>query len=78
MSEGIGDLTGKPLKLDTIKKAWPTLTFGNDPIASSLVTGAQHAEAVGLLDKVDLNGLYDLKLLNEVLKANGQQTVEQP
>jgi NitT/TauT family transport system substrate-binding protein len=78
VSAGIGDLTGKPLKLDTIKKAWPTLTFGNDPIASSLQTGAQHAEEVGLLDKVDLNGLYDLKLLNEVLKANGQQTVEQP
>jgi NitT/TauT family transport system substrate-binding protein len=78
VSTEIGKLTGKPLKLDVIKKAWPSLSFLNDPIASSLTTGAQHAEDVGLLDKVDLNGLYDLKLLNEVLKAKGETAVTQP
>ncbi|TQS43720.1 ABC transporter substrate-binding protein [Cryptosporangium phraense] len=78
VSDQIGKLTGKPLKLDTIKKAWPTLEFLNDPIASSLTTGAEHAEEVGLLDKVDLKGLYDLKLLNEVLKEKGESSVTQP
>lgn len=78
VSEQIGKLSGKPLKLDVIKKAWPTLSFLNDPIASSLLTGAKHAEEVGLLDKVDLDGLYDLKLLNEVLKAKGETAVTQP
>lgn len=77
VSEQIGKLTGKPLKLDTIKKAWSTLEFLNDPIASSLVAGAKHAEEIGLLKKVDLTGLYDLKLLNEVLKAKGQTAVTQ-
>ncbi|MFI5955714.1 ABC transporter substrate-binding protein [Cryptosporangium sp. NPDC051539] len=78
VSDQIGKLTGKPLKLDLIKKAWPTLEFLNDPIASSLTAGAQHAEEVGLLDKVDLKGLYDLKLLNEVLKEKGETSVTQP
>ena len=78
VSDEIGKLTGKALKLDLIKKAWPSLTFLNDPIASSLTTGAEHAVEVGLLKKPDLKGLYDLKLLNEVLKANGETAVTQP
>jgi NitT/TauT family transport system substrate-binding protein len=78
ISEQIGKLTGKPLKLDIIQKAWTSLSFLNDPIASSLITGAKHAEEVGLLDKVDLDGLYDLKVLNEVLKAKGETAVTQP
>ena len=78
VSTEIGKLTGKALKLDLIKKAWPSLTFLNDPIASSLTTGAEHAVDVGLLKKPDLKGLYDLKLLNEVLKAKGETAVTQP
>jgi NitT/TauT family transport system substrate-binding protein len=39
---------------------------------------AAKAEAVGLLDSVDLNGIYDLGPLNEVLKAAGKPEVEGP
>ncbi|HEV2087404.1 MAG TPA: ABC transporter substrate-binding protein, partial [Cryptosporangiaceae bacterium] len=79
VSVGIGKLTGKPLELAIIEKAWPTLTFLNDPIASSLVTGAEHAEELGLLEPADdLAGLYDLKLLNQVLAARGDPTVPRP
>ncbi len=76
ISDHIGKLSGKPLDLKIIKSAWPTLTFLNDPIASSLKTGADHATEIGLLEKVDLNGIYDLKLLNEVLEAQGQPEVK--
>jgi NitT/TauT family transport system substrate-binding protein len=69
ISTYIGELTGKPLDVKLIKSAWPTLEFLNDPIASSLKSGADHAVEVGLLDKPKLDGLYDLTLLNEVLKA---------
>jgi NitT/TauT family transport system substrate-binding protein len=69
------DLTGKPLKPQVLDSAFKNITFTNDPIASSLLSSADHAEKVGLLDPVDLNGIYDLTILNEVLAAKGQQAV---
>ncbi|GII95621.1 ABC transporter substrate-binding protein [Sinosporangium siamense] len=68
-------LTGKPLKADVLDAAFKNITFTNDPIASSLVGSADHAVKVGLLEPVDLNGIYDLKVLNEILTAKGQQGV---
>ncbi|MEU0079917.1 ABC transporter substrate-binding protein [Micromonospora tulbaghiae] len=78
ISDHIGKITGKPLDLKLIKQAWPTLEFTNDPIPSSLKAGLDHAVAVGLTQPVDLNGLYDLNYLNEVLKAQGKAEVSQP
>jgi NitT/TauT family transport system substrate-binding protein len=75
----IGKLTGKPLDPKLVAQAWKTLTFTDDPLPETLITGAEHATDVGLLDKVDnLQGIYDLKLLNEVLKAKGLPEVKQP
>jgi NitT/TauT family transport system substrate-binding protein len=68
-------LTGKPLKSDTIKAAWKNLTFTVDPISSSLHESAKHAEDLGLLDPVDLKGIYDLAPLNKVLGDLGKSTV---
>jgi NitT/TauT family transport system substrate-binding protein len=78
ISTHIGKLTGKPLDIKLIQQAWPALTFTNDPIASSLKTGLDHAVAVGLTEPVDLNGLYELKYLNEALKSAGEPEVTQP
>ena len=74
---GIGKLTSKPLADDTISGAWQHLEFTLDPIASSLQVSAEHAEAAGLLDPVDLAspGIYDLTLLNEVLAARSEAAV---
>ncbi len=68
-------LTGKALKQDALDATFKDVTFTDDPIASSLRTSAQHAEQVGLLDHVDLNGIYDLGPLNAVLKAAGKPEV---
>lgn len=70
-------LTGKPLKQAALDATFKNVTFTNDPIASSLRTSAQHAEQVGLLDHVDLKGIYDLGPLNDVLKAEGEQAVSE-
>jgi NitT/TauT family transport system substrate-binding protein len=78
VAESIGKLTGKPLKADLVAAAWRSLTFTNDPVPSSLLEGAKHAQAVGLLQEANLGGLYDLKLLNEVLAAKGEPKVAQP
>ena len=69
---------GKPLKPEVIDSAWANLTFTDDPIASSLIGSAEDAVAVGLLDPVDnLEGIYDLSILNQVLAAAGQPEVSQ-
>ena len=75
VNEAIGTITGKKLAEPIITAAWANLEFTNDPVAASLKESAKDAEAVGLLDKVDLSGIYDLKPLNAVLKELGQPEV---
>jgi NitT/TauT family transport system substrate-binding protein len=71
----LASLSGKPLKDNVLTAAFSDLSFTNDPVAPSLYTGAQHAEDVGLLKKVDLKGIYDLTPLNDLLKAEGKPAV---
>ena len=75
VNAAIEKITGKKLAPSVMTAAWSKLTFTNDPIASSLKTSADHAVAVGLLTKVDLKGIYDLTLLNAVLKAKNESVV---
>jgi NitT/TauT family transport system substrate-binding protein len=68
-------LSGKELKPEIIDRAFAEITVTNDPVASSLAKTADNAVQAGLLDKVDLKGIYDLTLLNDVLKKAGKQPV---
>jgi NitT/TauT family transport system substrate-binding protein len=75
-NDELASLTGKGLKPAILAAAFAQVTFTNDPIASSLITDADHAVAVGLLSPVkDLSGIYDLGPLNKLLAADGQQQV---
>jgi len=77
VNQAIQKLTGKSIAQGVLDAAWPNMTFTNDPVASSLRKGADDAKAVGLLDAgTNLDGIYDLKLLNEVLKAAGRPEVK--
>ena len=76
VNDGIEKITGKRLADDLITTAWGNLEFTNDPVATSLTVSAEHARSVGLLDEVDLRGIYDLNALNGVLEADGQPGVE--
>jgi NitT/TauT family transport system substrate-binding protein len=76
VNRGIEAATGKPIAEGVITAAWENLTFTDDPIASSLQESAADAESLGLLDPVDLDGIYDLSLLNEVLTAKGLDEVQ--
>ena len=78
VATAIGALTGSELDPAILAASWENLEFTNDPIASSLAASAAHAEDVGLLDPVDLDGIYDLSLLNEVLSAEGMAEIPQP
>src|SRR5262245_36683001 len=68
-------LLGKGLPSDVLTQSLKYITFTNDPIASSLTTDAQHAVAVGLLQPVNLSGIYDLGPLNKLLQAEKQAQV---
>ena len=68
----IEQVTGSPLAQVTIERAWQNLTFTVDPIAESLYVSADHAVAVGLLEPVDLTGIYALGLLDDVLVGLGR------
>jgi NitT/TauT family transport system substrate-binding protein len=72
---GIERITTKALPAETIAGAWETLSFTPDPIATSLVQSAENAVEVGLLDPVELDGIYDLTILNELLAERGQPEV---
>lgn len=74
-NDELGTLTGKPLKPKVLDATFKNITFTNDPISGSLTAGAKHAEEVGLLGPVDLNGIYDLTPLNEILKSGGKAQV---
>lgn len=74
-NDALAKLSGKPLKQNVLDAAFKEIDFTTDPVASSLVTGAQHAEQVGLLEKTDLAGVYNLSALNDVLKASGKAQV---
>ena len=75
INDEIGRITGKALKPDVASAAFANITFTNDPIASSLATSAKHAQALGLLQPVNLSGIFDLGPLNTVLRAHGQPAV---
>ena len=76
VNQGIATLTGKGIPDGVLQASWKNLEFTNDPVASSLRVSADHAAEVGLLDKVNLNGIYDLTVLNQVLKTANQPEVK--
>ena len=71
----LASYTGKPLKASIVAAAFKEITFTVDPDISSLSTDAQQAVSIGLLKPVNLNGIFDLTPLNNLLTAAGQPVV---
>ncbi|MEU9242263.1 aliphatic sulfonate ABC transporter substrate-binding protein [Streptomyces sp. NPDC048385] len=67
--------SGKALSEDVLNSAWPSIAFTDDPLAATLDTEARHAVKAGLLTDPLLKNIYDLTILNKVLKAEGESTV---
>jgi len=75
-NDEIAKISGKPLKDAVVAAAFKNLTFTLDPIASSLKKAAQDAYDAGLLKDTKLDGIYDLTLVNQVLKGLNQSEVK--
>jgi NitT/TauT family transport system substrate-binding protein len=69
--------TTRALPQQTLDQSWKRLELTYDPISASLVKSAADAHRIGFLrEKPDLAKIYDLKLLNEVLKEKGAAEVK--
>ncbi len=78
----LAGLTGSSIDPKVLASAWKNMTFTADPLSATLVTSAEHAVSVGLLeqDKIDAAGglpgtLYSLDLLNALLAERGEAAV---
>jgi NitT/TauT family transport system substrate-binding protein len=67
--------TTKPIPANLVTASFDHITFTVDPIASSIVKDVKNAVAVGTLKATDIKGIFDLKLLNQVLKGTKQPSV---
>jgi NitT/TauT family transport system substrate-binding protein len=74
----IDSITGERPSDEVVAASFDNLTFTLDPIAASLEGSAEDAVAVGLLEPVDLDGIYDLTLLNEVLVERDAPSITVP
>lgn len=74
-NDGIERATTKRLPEATIDEAWTFLAFTADPLPKTLEGAKDDAVEVGLLEPVDLKGIYDLTILNELLAARGRPEV---
>jgi NitT/TauT family transport system substrate-binding protein len=77
VQEQIRKWTGKPLPDSVINRSWGNLRFTWDPLPLTLKKSAEDAVTAGLLTLRPgaLNGIYDLRLLNSVLKASKAKTL---
>jgi NitT/TauT family transport system substrate-binding protein len=76
LNDEIERLTGKRLDAQVIEFAWSRMRPTWDPISASLLASAEAAFHAGFLkEEPDLDGIYDLRLLNEVLQARDQPPV---
>ncbi|CAL9592365.1 aliphatic sulfonate ABC transporter substrate-binding protein [Streptomyces sp. enrichment culture] len=72
----LGIDSGKELPAEVLDPAWKSIRFTDDPLAATLDAQARHAVKAGLLDDPELDGIYDLTLLNKVLAAAGESAVD--
>src|ERR671911_1713726 len=71
-------LTGQAIPEDQLRGALTRLELTYDPFKVSLFQSANSAFDIGFLGKTqpDLSGIYDLKVLDEVLSEKGLPTIE--
>ncbi len=75
VAAGIQKATGKAIAPDLVTASFDSITFTVDPIATSLKKDAKDAADLGLIPSADVLGIYDLSILNQILKAGGAPTV---
>jgi NitT/TauT family transport system substrate-binding protein len=78
LNDEIKKETGKALPQTVLDDSFSRLQVTSDPIRSSLFTSARWAFEAGFLgrERPDLSGIYDLSILNEVLKEKDVKPIQ--
>jgi NitT/TauT family transport system substrate-binding protein len=73
----LNKLTGQTIPEDEFREGISRIDFTYDPIKESLFKSANDAFDIGFLGKTrpDISEIYDVKILNEVLKERGLQEI---
>ena len=76
-NEEIATETTRALPQATLDAAWNRLELTHDPVRASLLKSADDAHRIGFIKrKPDLSRIYELELLNEVLRDKGLPEVK--
>jgi NitT/TauT family transport system substrate-binding protein len=67
---------GKALPGPVLDSAFKDIEVTDDPLATTLELEAKHGVKAGLLKNARLKGIYDLSILNKVLKDEGKPAVD--
>lgn len=71
-NEELEELTGRTIPEDEFRAGMSRMELTWDPLSESLFQSADDAFVIGFFDeRPDLSGIYDLELLNEVLREEG-------
>ncbi|MCZ2402287.1 ABC transporter substrate-binding protein [Paenarthrobacter sp. Z7-10] len=72
INAGLQAAAGSPLPPEVIKRALSKLVFTVDPLANTFHELLQHGVDAGVTKPADINGIFDLRLLNKLRSEAGQ------
>jgi NitT/TauT family transport system substrate-binding protein len=80
-NNGLRKMTGKTISDDELKQAFSRMDFTYDPLKQSLYKIADDANSLGFIsdskvNKLNITGIYNLQILNSVLKEKGLGTID--
>ena len=80
-NNGLKKMTGKTISDDELKQAFSRMDFTYDPLKQSLYKIADDANSLGFIsdskvNKLNITGIYNLQILNSVLKEKGLGTID--
>jgi NitT/TauT family transport system substrate-binding protein len=76
LNEEVKAETTKALPQATLDHAWKRLELTHDPVRASLLKSAEDAHRIGFLkQKPELSRIYELTVLNEVLREKGLKEI---
>ncbi|MFI5085630.1 MAG: aliphatic sulfonate ABC transporter substrate-binding protein [Actinomycetales bacterium] len=75
VNAGLKAAAGSALNRDVLDRSLGNLSFTVDPLAATYPELLQHGIDAGVTKQADIRGIFDLRLLNKILRQTGHQAV---